>query len=89
MQPAYGKPQVISMEMKVMDEQNSKMQATIRRALVNQSKHEFEEGNVLTLQCYSLGEIKPLYRIVNQGLRLSFLSILYYKSLALSFIRLK
>lgn len=54
--------------------QKTKMHAMVRMALVNQFNHELEEGNALTLQCYSLGEIKPQYRMVNQGLRLSFLS---------------
>ena len=50
------------------------MQATVRMALIDGFKHQLEEGNVVTLQRYSLGEIKPQYQMVNQRLRLSFLS---------------
>ena len=54
--------------------QSTKMQATVRMALVNQFKHKLEEGNAVTLSRYSLGEIQPKYRMVNKPLRLSFLS---------------
>ena len=54
--------------------QNTRMQATVRQALVNGFKHQLEEGSAITLQRYSLGEIQPKYRIVKRGLRLSFLS---------------
>ena len=50
------------------------MQATMRMALVNGFKHKLEEGSVVTLSRYSLGEIQPKYRMVNKPLRLSFLS---------------
>ena len=33
------------------------MQAIVRMALVNRVKHQLEEGNVVTLQRYNLGEI--------------------------------
>ncbi|GKE29542.1 hypothetical protein Tco_1444926, partial [Tanacetum coccineum] len=42
--------------------------------LVNQFKHQLEEGKVVTLQRYNLGEIQPKYRMVNKALHLSFLS---------------
>ncbi|PWA44009.1 replication protein A 70 kDa DNA-binding subunit C [Artemisia annua] len=50
------------------------MQATVRMALVNQFKDRLVEGNTITLQRYSLGEIQPKFRIVKNPLRLSFLS---------------
>ncbi|PWA73059.1 replication protein A 70 kDa DNA-binding subunit D [Artemisia annua] len=50
------------------------MQATVRMALVNQFKDRLREGNTVTLQRYSLGEIQPKFRIVANPLRLSFLS---------------
>ncbi|PWA75755.1 cell division control-like protein [Artemisia annua] len=52
----------------------TKMQATMRMALVNGFKHKVEEGRAVTLSRYSLGEIQPKYRMVNEPLRLSFLS---------------
>lgn len=54
--------------------QNTRMQATVRMALVNQFKDRLKEGNAVTLQRYSLGEIQPKFRIVTKPLRLSFLS---------------
>lgn len=54
--------------------QNTKMQATVRMALVKAYKHQLEEGSAVTLQRYSLGEIQPKYRIVKNRMRLSFLS---------------
>ncbi|GJU55377.1 replication protein A 70 kDa DNA-binding subunit B [Tanacetum coccineum] len=62
------------MEMILMDEQNNKLQASVRMKLVNKFKHQLEEGSAVTLQCYSLGEIQPKFRIVNNRMRLSFLS---------------
>ncbi|GKD27788.1 replication protein A 70 kDa DNA-binding subunit B, partial [Tanacetum coccineum] len=56
------------------DEQNNKLQASVRMKLVNKFKHQLEEGSAVTLQCYSLGEIQPKFRIVNNRMRLSFLS---------------
>ena len=50
------------------------MQATVRMDLVSGFKHQLEEGNTVTLQRYSLGEIQPKFRIVAKPLRLSFLS---------------
>ena len=50
------------------------MQATVRMDLVNGFKHQLQEGNAVTLQRYSLGEIQPKFRIVTKPLRLSFLS---------------
>ena len=50
------------------------MQATVRMALVNQFKDRLVEGNTVTLQRYSLGEIQPKFRIVKNPLRLNFLS---------------
>lgn len=55
-------------------EQGTKMQATMRMALVNGFKHKVVEGSAVTLSRYSLGEIQPKYRMVNKPLRLSFLS---------------
>ncbi|PWA52161.1 replication protein A 70 kDa DNA-binding subunit B [Artemisia annua] len=85
MQPLFKTPQVINMEMIVIDEKasrhsyqffstNTTMQATVRMALVNQFKDRLREGNTVTLQRYSLGEIQPKFRIVANPLRLSFLS---------------
>ena len=54
--------------------QNTKMQATCRMANVNQFKHKLVEGAAVKLERYSLGEIQPKYRMVNNALRLSFLS---------------
>ncbi|PWA48138.1 nucleic acid-binding, OB-fold protein [Artemisia annua] len=54
--------------------QNTRMQATVRMALVNQFKDRLQEGNAVTLHRYSLGEIQPKLRIVSNPLRLSFLS---------------
>ncbi|PWA72130.1 replication protein A 70 kDa DNA-binding subunit C [Artemisia annua] len=53
---------------------NTKMQATCRMANVNQFKHKLVEGAAVKLERYSLGEIQPKYRMVNNALRLSFLS---------------
>ncbi|GJZ67293.1 hypothetical protein Tco_0630533 [Tanacetum coccineum] len=50
------------------------MQASVRLGLVNQFKNWLKEGNAVTLQRYSLGEIQLKYRMVNKALRLSFLS---------------
>ncbi|GJU01089.1 replication protein A 70 kDa DNA-binding subunit B [Tanacetum coccineum] len=62
------------MELIVMDEHNTKMQATVRMGLINRFKHQLEGGNAVTLERYSLGEIQPKFRMVNNALRLSFLS---------------
>ncbi|GJT41604.1 replication protein A 70 kDa DNA-binding subunit B [Tanacetum coccineum] len=40
-----------------MDEQNNKLQASVRMKLVNKFKHQLEEGSAVTLQCYSLGKM--------------------------------
>ncbi|PWA46838.1 nucleic acid-binding, OB-fold protein [Artemisia annua] len=69
MQDVYGKPGVKNMELV-----STKMQATMRMALVNGFKHKLQEGSAVTLSRYSLGEIQPKYRMVNKPLRLSFLS---------------
>lgn len=50
------------------------MQATVRMANVNQFAHKLVEGSAVTLERYSLGEIQPRFRMVNNALRLSFLS---------------
>ena len=41
---------------------------------INRFKHQLKEGNAVTLQRYSLGEIQPRFRMVNNAMRLSFLS---------------
>ncbi|PWA50701.1 replication protein A 70 kDa DNA-binding subunit B [Artemisia annua] len=74
MQDVYGRQGVKNMELEIMDEQGTKMQATMRMALVNGFKHKLPEGSAVTLSRYSLGEIQPKYRMVNKPLRLSFLS---------------
>ncbi|PWA74680.1 replication protein A 70 kDa DNA-binding subunit C [Artemisia annua] len=74
MQDVYGKQGLKNMELVIMDEQGTKMQATMRMALVNGFKHKVEEGSAVTLSRYSLGEIQPKYRMLNKPLRLSFLS---------------
>lgn len=64
MQPLFSKPHVTNMEIIVIDEQNTRMQDTVRMALVNQFKDRLQEGNAVTLQRYSLGEIQPKFHIV-------------------------
>ncbi|GJR22224.1 replication protein A 70 kDa DNA-binding subunit B [Tanacetum coccineum] len=71
---SYAKKGVKNLELIIMDEHNTKMQASVRPGLVNQFKNRLEEGKAVTLQRYSLGEIQPKYRMVNKALRLSFLS---------------
>ncbi|GJZ91302.1 hypothetical protein Tco_0663229 [Tanacetum coccineum] len=61
------------MELIVMDEHNTKMQTIVIMGLINRFKHQLEEGNAVTLQSYSLGEIQPMFRMVNKALRLIFL----------------
>ncbi|PWA48302.1 replication protein A 70 kDa DNA-binding subunit B [Artemisia annua] len=73
-QVIFNKPHVKNLEMILMDENNTKMQATCRMANVNQFKHKLVEGAAVKLERYSLGEIQPKYRMVNNALRLSFLS---------------
>ncbi|PWA52086.1 replication protein A 70 kDa DNA-binding subunit B [Artemisia annua] len=73
-QVIYNKPHVKNLEMILMDENNTKMQATCRMANVSQFKHKLVEGAAVKLERYSLGEIQPKYRMVNNALRLSFLS---------------
>ncbi|PWA71523.1 replication protein A 70 kDa DNA-binding subunit B [Artemisia annua] len=53
---------------------NTRIQATIRQKQVDKYKHQLQEGNAVTLQRYSLGEIQPKFRLLKNGLRLSFLS---------------
>ncbi|PWA91525.1 replication protein A 70 kDa DNA-binding subunit D [Artemisia annua] len=74
MQDVYGRPGLKKLELVLMDEQSTKIQATMRMALVNGFKHKVEEGSAVTLSRYSLGEIQPKYRMLNKPLRLSFLS---------------
>ncbi|GJZ25698.1 replication protein A 70 kDa DNA-binding subunit B, partial [Tanacetum coccineum] len=74
MQPLYGKQHVKNLELIVLDEHNTKMQETVRMALVNQFKDRLKEGSAVTLEGYSLGEIQPKFRMVKKALRLSFLS---------------
>ncbi|GJZ14822.1 replication protein A 70 kDa DNA-binding subunit B [Tanacetum coccineum] len=50
------------------------MQATVRMDKLNRFKHHLKEGNALTIQRYSLGEIKLKFRMVYNAMRLSFLS---------------
>nr|GEX04931.1 replication protein A 70 kDa DNA-binding subunit B [Tanacetum cinerariifolium] len=74
MQPVYGKQHVKNMELIVLDEHNTKMQAKVRMGLVNQFKDRLKERSVVTLKGHSLGEIKPKFCMVNKALRLSFLT---------------
>ncbi|PWA36352.1 nucleic acid-binding, OB-fold protein [Artemisia annua] len=53
---------------------NTRIQATIRQKQVDKYKHQLQEGNAVTLQRYSLGEIQPKFRLLKNGLRLSFLA---------------
>ncbi|GKF10119.1 replication protein A 70 kDa DNA-binding subunit B, partial [Tanacetum coccineum] len=69
LQPLYNNQQVKNMEMIVMDEH-----ATVRMDKLNRFKHHLKEGNALTIQRYSMGEIKPKFRMVYNAMRLSFLS---------------
>nr|GEZ48001.1 replication protein A 70 kDa DNA-binding subunit B [Tanacetum cinerariifolium] len=62
------------MELIVKDEHNTKPQTTVRMGLIIRFKHRLKEGNAVTLQRYSLGEIQPKFRMVNKAVRLSFLS---------------
>ncbi|PWA85725.1 nucleic acid-binding, OB-fold protein [Artemisia annua] len=73
-QEMYNRPHVKNLEMILMDENNTKMQASCRMANVNQFKHKLVEGKAIKLERYSLGEIQPKWRMVNNALRLSFLS---------------
>nr|GEX99218.1 hypothetical protein [Tanacetum cinerariifolium] len=52
------------MKMIVMDEHKTKMQATVQMDKLNRFKHHLKEGNALTIQRYSLGEIKPNFRMM-------------------------
>jgi hypothetical protein len=54
--------------------QNTRIQAQVRMKQVDTFKHQLEEGNAVTLHRYVLGEIQPKYRMVKNGLRLSFLA---------------
>nr|GEX19365.1 hypothetical protein [Tanacetum cinerariifolium] len=74
LQPLYNNPIVNNMEMIVMDEHNNKMHATVRMDKLNRFNHHLKEGNSLTLKRYSLSEIKLKFRMVNNAMRLSFLS---------------
>nr|GEW52386.1 replication protein A 70 kDa DNA-binding subunit B [Tanacetum cinerariifolium] len=74
LQPLYNNQQVKNMKMIVMDEHNTKMQATVRMNKLKRFQHYLKEGNVLTTQRYSLGEIKPKFCMVYNAMRLSFLS---------------
>nr|GEY00296.1 replication protein A 70 kDa DNA-binding subunit B [Tanacetum cinerariifolium] len=62
------------MEMIVMDEHNTKMQETVRMDKLKRFQHHLKEGNALTIQRYSLGEIKMKFRMVYNAMRLSFFS---------------
>nr|GEX67710.1 hypothetical protein [Tanacetum cinerariifolium] len=53
LQPLYNNQQVKNMEMIVMDEHNSKMQATVRMDKLKRFQHHLKEGNALTIQRYS------------------------------------
>ncbi|GKC63870.1 replication protein A 70 kDa DNA-binding subunit B, partial [Tanacetum coccineum] len=74
LQLMYNKQHIKIMELIIMDEHNTKMQATVRMRLINRFRHQLEEGNAVILQRYSVGEIQPKFRMVNKALRLSFLS---------------
>ncbi|GJQ91214.1 ribonuclease H-like domain-containing protein [Tanacetum coccineum] len=74
LQPLYNNQQFKNMEMIVMDEHNTKMQAIVRMDKPNRFKHYLKEGNALTIQRYSLGEIKQKFRMVYNAMRLNFLS---------------
>nr|GEU92147.1 replication protein A 70 kDa DNA-binding subunit B [Tanacetum cinerariifolium] len=74
LQPLYNNQQVKNMGMRVMDEQYTKMQATARMDNLKRFQHHLKEGNALTIQRYSLGEIKPKFRMLYNAMRLSFLS---------------
>nr|GEY83129.1 hypothetical protein [Tanacetum cinerariifolium] len=74
LQPLYNNQQVKNIEMIVMDEHNTKMQATVRMDKLKRFQHHLKEGNALTIQRYSLGEIKPKFRMIYNAMRLSFLS---------------
>nr|GEX66050.1 hypothetical protein [Tanacetum cinerariifolium] len=69
LQPLYNNQQVKNMEMIVMNEH-----VTVRMDKLKRFQHHLKEGNALTIQRYSMGEIKPKFRIVYNAMRLSFLS---------------
>ncbi|PWA91567.1 nucleic acid-binding, OB-fold protein [Artemisia annua] len=50
------------------------MQASVRMALVPVFKQQLDEADAVVLRMYSLGHIQPNYRIVNNPLRLNFVS---------------
>nr|GEU57374.1 replication protein A 70 kDa DNA-binding subunit B [Tanacetum cinerariifolium] len=54
LQPLYNNQQVKNMELIVMDEHNTKMQATVRMDKLKRFQHHLKEGNALTIQRYSL-----------------------------------
>nr|GEX31794.1 hypothetical protein [Tanacetum cinerariifolium] len=51
------------MEMIVMDEHNTKMHATMQMDKLKRFQHHLKEGNAFIIQSYSLGEIKPKFRM--------------------------
>nr|GEY47645.1 protein ALP1-like [Tanacetum cinerariifolium] len=50
LQPLYNNQQVKNMKMIVMDEHNTKMQATMRMDKLKRFQHHLKEGNALTIQ---------------------------------------
>nr|GEZ54595.1 replication protein A 70 kDa DNA-binding subunit B [Tanacetum cinerariifolium] len=52
--PLYNNQQVKNMEMIVMNEHNTKMQAAVRMDKLKRFHHHLKEGNALTIQRYSL-----------------------------------
>ncbi|PWA63210.1 replication protein A 70 kDa DNA-binding subunit B [Artemisia annua] len=96
MQDVYGRPGLKNLELVLMDEQSTKMQATMRMALVNGFKHRVEEGSVVTLSRYSLGEIQPKYQMAYKfrtgpttpSLRQSKLSVIVVVTITANYTRI-
>ncbi|GKE92934.1 replication protein A 70 kDa DNA-binding subunit B, partial [Tanacetum coccineum] len=52
MQPVYGKHHIKNLELIVMDEHNTRMQATVRMGFLNQFKDWLKEGSSIILEGY-------------------------------------
>nr|GEV68709.1 replication protein A 70 kDa DNA-binding subunit B [Tanacetum cinerariifolium] len=69
LKPLYNNQQFKNMEIIVIDEHNTNMQATVRMDKLKRFQHHLKEDNTLTIQRYSLDKIKPKFRAIRLNAR--------------------
>ncbi|KAL8204478.1 hypothetical protein R6Q57_010101, partial [Mikania cordata] len=56
----------------LMDENGDKIQATIKKVLMCAFENQLEEGNIILLSRFSVGEMNIKYHVIKHSLKLNF-----------------